>query len=164
MIETVGRQYARRGQLRVVCLRPTLIVRPEMELAYLAQLALDDPDADPPPGAGDAMGVTPYGALSATRSYVRSRDAARCFRLALDYDGADFSVFNVSAVDSIGRPETLARMQAIYGRLPDLRDADRYIRDPFAGVLSIDRTTEALAWSPEGDWRTVAQTDGGQAR
>ena len=164
VIETVARQYALRGRLRAVCLRPTLIVRPEMEPAYLAQLALDDPDRDPPPGAFGPDGVEPYGALSATRSYVRSRDAARCFRLALDYDGADFGVFNVSAVDSIGRPETLPRMQAVYGRLPDLRDADRYARDPYASVLSIDRTTEALSWSPEGDWRDVEEAVRGQAR
>ena len=155
VIETVARQYARRGRLRAVCLRPTLIVRPEMERAYLAQLALDDPDRDPPPGFVDARGVAPYGALSATRSYVRSADAARCFRLALDYEDAAFDLFNVSAVDSIGRVEALTRMERVYGRLPPVRDPERYARDPYASVLSTDRTTAALGWRPEGDWRAI---------
>ncbi len=155
VIETVARQYARRGRLRAVCLRPTLIVRPEMEPAYLAQLALDDPDRDPPAGFGAAGGVTPCGALSATRSYVRSRDAARCFRLALDYDGEDFGLFNVSALDSIGRVETLTRMAAVYGRRPQLRDAGLYAKDPCASVLSISRTADALGWMPDGDWRAI---------
>ena len=86
---------------------------------------------------------------------MRSRDAARCFRLALEYEAAAFGLFNVSAADSIGRVETLARMEQVYGRLPPLRDPDRYARDPHAGILTSDRAAAALGWRPEGDWRAV---------
>ena len=153
-IETVARHFVRRGRLDVVCLRPTLIVRPEREAAILAQLDLADPDSDPPDGAL-GTGVAPCGALSATRTYVRSKDAARCFRMALDHDGAGFDVFNVSAVDSIGREETLTRLEAVYGRLPEVRDRALYARDPYASVLDISRTRGELGWAPEGDWNSV---------
>jgi nucleoside-diphosphate-sugar epimerase len=155
-IETTARHFVRRGRLDIVCLRPTLIVRPQREAAFLAQLALPDPDSPAPDGVLGADGGAPYGALSATRSYVRSQDAARCFRLALDHDGTGFEVFNVSAIDSIGRVDTLARLSAVYGRLPELRDPARYARDPCAGVLDISRARDRLGWEPEGDWTSIA--------
>ena len=163
-IETAARHFVRRGRLDIVCLRPTLIVRPEREAAFLAQLALPDPDRDPPDEVvgtnGGANGVAPYGALSATRSYVRSQDAARCFRMALAHDGAGFEVFNVSAVDSIGRVETLERLTAVYGRLPEVRDPALYARDPYASVLDIRRTRDRLGWEPEGDWTSIVAQHG----
>ena len=154
-IETMARHFVRRGGLDIVCLRPTLIVRPEREAAILAQLALPDPDRDSPDDAVGTTGGAPYGALSATRSYVRSQDAARCFRMALDHDGAGFEVFNVGAVDSIGRVDTLARLTAVYGRLPEVRDPALYARDPHASVLDIRRARDRLGWEPEGDWTSV---------
>lgn len=155
VIETLARHFARRGKLHLVCLRPTLIVRPEREAAILAQLALPDPDDAPPADAAGPGGVRPYGALSATRTYVRSADAARGFVQALDHEGPAFDVFNVSAVDSIGRVETLARLQQVYGKLPELRDPERFARDPHASILDIGRTRDLLGWQPEGDWRSV---------
>ncbi len=155
-IETAARHFVRRGRLDIICLRPTLIVRPEREAAILAQLALPDPDSDPPEGInGGDHDTAPYGALSATRSYVRSQDAARAFRLALDHDGAGFDVFNVSAVDSIGREETLTRLRRVYGRLPEIRDPTLYEADPCASVLDIRRARERLGWEAEGDWNSV---------
>jgi len=134
------------------------------EAAFLAQLALPDPDSDPPDGVlGAPGGTAPYGALSATRSYVRSQDAARCFRLALDHDGTGFEVFNVSAIDSIGRVDTLARLSAVYGRLPELRDPVHYDRDPHASVLDISRARNRLGWAPEGDWTSIVAQHPGAA-
>jgi len=158
VIETTARYFASRGRFRAVCLRPTLIVRPEREAAIVAQLALPDPDADPPDDRpAEAAGVRPYGALSATRTYVRSADAARAFRLALDYEDADFDVFNVAAGDGIGREETLARLMRIWGRLPELRDRERWARDPYASALDAGRARERLGWEATGDWRAVAE-------
>jgi nucleoside-diphosphate-sugar epimerase len=160
-IETMARHFVRRGHLDIVCLRPTLIVRPEREAAILAQLALPDPDSDPPKGVLSASGAAPYGALSATRTYVRSQDAARAFRMALDHDGGGYDVFNVGAADGIGRVDTLARMAAVYGRLPEVRDPALYARDPHASVLDSRRARDRLGWEPEGDWTSVATEHAG---
>ncbi|TFH50656.1 MAG: NAD(P)-dependent oxidoreductase, partial [Lysobacterales bacterium] len=48
IIEVQCRSFVARARLAIVCLRPTLIVRPEREAAILAQLDLDDPDSDAP--------------------------------------------------------------------------------------------------------------------
>ena len=155
LIEVSGENLAARGALCVICLRPTLIVTPEAEPAFLAQLALPDPDAEPPPDAKVSGGAPPCGALSATRAYVRSRDVAECFRLALEYTERPFDVFNVSASDTIGRVQTLPRLAARYGRLPEVRRPEVYERDPSASVLDIERARERLGWEPTGDWRSV---------
>ena len=155
LIEITCRNLAARAPLRIVCLRPTLIVRPDSEPGILAQLVLPDPDADPPPEAAKGGGVHPCGALSATRGYVRSRDAAACFCRALDYEEQRFEVFNVSASDTIGRVQILPRLEAILGRKLDVRKPEVYERDPCASVLDISRARERLGWEPEGDWRSV---------
>ena len=155
LIEITCENLAARGSLRIVCLRPTLIVRPESEPGILAQLALPDPDADPPPEGVTGDGARPCGALSATRGYVRSRDVAECFCRALDYDGRRFDVFNVSAADTIGRVHTLPRLETMLGRRLEVRNPEVYERDPCASVLDISRARERLGWEPEGDWRSV---------
>ena len=155
LIEITCRNVAARSPLSIVCLRPTLIVRPDSEAAILAQLALPDPDSDPPPKAVTGEGTRPSGALSATRGYVRSRDVAECFCRALDYEDRAFDVFNVSAADTIGRVHTLPRLESILGRRPEVRKPEVYEHNPCASVLDISRARERLGWEPEGDWRSV---------
>lgn len=155
VIEVVCRSFVARGSLSIVCLRPTLIVRPEREAAILAQLDLDDPDADPPTNSVSNDGEAPYGALSVLRGYVRSEDAARCFRLALGYDGAPFEAFNVAAADGIGHEALIPRLEHAYGRLPELRDRAHFESDPFASILDSRRARERLGWEPRGDWNSI---------
>jgi len=147
---------ARHGRLRVLCLRPTLIVRPEKEAAILAQLELADPDAAPPPDFVATGGIKPYGALSTLRTYVRSADAARCFRLALDYDGPALDTFIVAARDTIGREATLERLAKIWGHVPELRDRAHYDGDAYASPLDARKAERLLGWRADGDWRDVA--------
>lgn len=155
IIEVQCRSFVQRGSLSIVCLRPTLIVRPEREAAILAQLDLDDPDSDAPRDLLSADGESPYGALSVLRSYVRSADAARCFRLALDYDANRFDVFNVGAVDGIGHEETIPRLERVYGRLPEIRRSEHFQSDACASVLDSSRARDRLGWEPHGDWDSI---------
>jgi nucleoside-diphosphate-sugar epimerase len=155
IIEVQCRSFVARGKLAIVCLRPTLIVRPERVAAILAQLRLEDPDSDPPPGYSPG-GETPYGALSPLRSYVRSEDAARCFRLALAFEETAFDVFNVAAADSIGRERTVARLERAYGRIPEVHSPAHFESKPYASVLDSSRARERLGWEPRGDWDSIA--------
>jgi nucleoside-diphosphate-sugar epimerase len=158
LIETMARHYVARGSLRIICLRPTLIVRPEKEVEILAQLALPDPDQDCDDLNTD--GIRPYGAMSAIRTYVRSADAARGFVAALkysaDYSARPFDIFNLAAGDGMGRPRTLERMAAVYETTPELRDRLLYQADPHASALDIRHARDHLGWQAEGDWRDVA--------
>jgi len=155
IIEVQCRSFVERGSLAIVCLRPTLIVRPEREAAILAQLALDDPDSGPPEDYESRGGESPYGALSVLRSYVRSEDAARCFRLALDYDDRPFDVFNVGAGDGIGREQTIPRLERVYGRVPELARPAYFQLDTYGSVLDSSRARDRLGWEPQGDWDSI---------
>jgi nucleoside-diphosphate-sugar epimerase len=155
IIEVQCRSFVERGSLAIVCLRPTLIVRPEREAAILAQLALGDPDSDPPENCESRVGESPYGALSVLRSYVRSEDAARCFRLALDYDDRPFDVFNVGAGDGIGREQTIPRLERVYGRVPELARPAYFQLDAYGSVLDSSRARDRLGWEPQGDWASI---------
>ncbi|NCF81583.1 MAG: NAD-dependent epimerase/dehydratase family protein [Proteobacteria bacterium] len=155
IIEVQCRSFVERGSLSIVCLRPTLIVRPEREAAILAQLNLDDPHSDAPRDLLSADGESPYGALSVLRSCVRSADAARCFRLALGYDANRFDVFNVGAVDGIGHEETIPRLERVYGRLPEIRRSEHFQSDACASVLDSSRARDRLGWEPHGDWDSI---------
>ena len=157
IIEVQCRSFVERGSLSIVCLRPTLIVRPEREAAMLAQLDLDDPDSETPQDLLSADGQSPYGALSVLRSYVRSGDAARCFRLALDYDANRFDVFNVGAVDGIGHEETIPRLERVYGRRPEIRRPEHFRSDACASVLDSSRARDRLGWEPRGDWDSIVK-------
>ena len=157
IIEVQCRSFVERGSLSIVCLRPTLIVRPEREAAILAQLDLDDPDSDAPRDPLSADGEPPYGALSVLRSYVRSGDAARCFRLALDYDANRFDVFNVGAIDGIGHEETIPRLERVYGRRPEIRRPEHFRSDACASVLDSSRARDRLGWEPQGDWDSIVK-------
>ncbi len=156
IIEVQCRSFAARGTLAIVCLRPTLIVRPEREASILAQLHLDDPDSHVPHSLHSSDGETPYGALSVLRSYVRSEDAARCFRLALDYDEKPFEVFNVGATDGIGHEKTLERLESVYGRLPEIHKPAHFRSNAYASVLDSSRARDYLGWEPCGDWDSIA--------
>ncbi len=151
-IESMARQFAREGRFTSVCLRPTLIVRPEREAAIRAQLALPDPDAAPPADFTGADDVRPYGALSPTRTYVRSADAARAFRLALDYQDQAFDVFNIAAGDTMGGEATLARLRQAWGALPEIRDPARWASMPAASTLDARRARDRLGWEAAAGW------------
>ncbi len=157
MIEDMARHFARRERMTMVCLRPTLIVRPEKEAEILAQLSLSNPDADPPKRALSRPGVTYYGALGPIRTYVRSRDAARAFRAALEYQPPHYDVINIAADDTIGRTKSLRKLDKLWGTLPKLRDPDYFDGKPLRGILDNRRARDRLHWWPESDWRDVGQ-------
>ncbi len=145
LIEAQAAWIARAGHARVTCLRPTLIMRPEMEPRFRAQLALPDPDAPPPAGADQA-----YGALAPTRSYVRSADAARAFHLALDRAGDAFDIVQIAAPDTLGRIDLLSRMHAVWGRLPTVRDPVRWVEDPSRSLFDTAKAARVLGWHGRG--------------
>ena len=97
----------------------------------------------------------PYGALSLLRGYVRSIDAARCFRLALDYDGPRFDAFNVAAADGIGHERLLPRVERAFGHAPEIRPPAHYDEDPYTSVFDCRRAHELLGWEPHGDWNSL---------
>ena len=117
--------------MSVICMRPTAVAVPSHLPTMIARMR--DPD---------------YRALA---SYVTGADAARAFRLALDYDVA-FDTLFLSADDSMSDEPTLARAERLFGHLPEVRTPDRFQNEPRASMVDANRARERLGWSPTSRW------------
>lgn len=150
LIERTAESFARRGGIgSIVCLRPTLIVRPEKLGEILAELATLSPAEGHP---GFAVDGPRYGALPAHRCFVTSRDAAAAFRAALISDTALFAAYIVAARDTLGRVDALGWVGKAYGRLPDLRDAAWFAANPAASPLDSRAAEHDLGWVARDGW------------
>ena len=160
LVETIAASFARRGAMETVCLRPTLIVRPEAVGAIVEQLAFLAARGVAALEPGDET-PQPYDGLPVLRSYVTSRDAARAFRCALEFDGLPSLVANVAAADSLGTAATLDHVRAVYGALPEVRAPARYAARPGASAIDTTRARERLGWQAEKDWPAVVTEQAG---
>jgi nucleoside-diphosphate-sugar epimerase len=131
IVEEVARGFVRAG-MSVICMRPTLVAVPSLMPELLPRS--QDPD---------------HRWLAA---YVTGVDAARAFRLALDYEDEPFDVFMLSADDSCSAEPTLERAQRLFRTLPEIRDTTRFELEPRASVVDASRAKARLGWAPASSW------------
>lgn len=153
LIERTAESFARRGGIgSIVCLRPTLVVRPEKVREILAELATLPPEQGNP---GFAVDGPRYGELPAHRCFVTSRDAAAAFRMALAAETAPFAAYVVAARDTLGGVDALRWVERAYGRSPEVRDARWFAGRPAASVLDSRAADRDLGWVATDDWAAV---------
>ena len=92
---------------------------------------------------------------------VASRDAARAFRSALEFEGLPSLVANVAAADSVGGAATLDHIRAVYGALPEVRAPANYAARPDASAIDTTRARDLLGWQAEKDWPAVVAEQAG---
>lgn len=156
MIEQMAESFARRGGIgSIVCLRPTLIVRPEKVREILAELASLSPAEGHP---GIAVDAPRYGALPAHRCFVTSRDAAAAFRAALLADTAAFARYVVAARDTLGQVDSLRWIDRLYGHRPEVRDPAWFAGNPIASPLDSRAAERDLGWVAGDDWASVVRS------
>ncbi len=136
LAETIAASIARGTGMELVVLRPVYVAFPELH-------------RDLPDRGRDPMSRNLW-------SYVTPEDAARAFALALERKTEGIETYFVAAPDTLSPIPTLDLLAARYGTLPPLRDAQRWARDPFASVISINRARAALGFEPTGNWRSLA--------
>ena len=148
--ETIARSYVRRGNLSAVCLRPTMVLFPDM-VTWAAECGLTMGPSSMSAGPAAVPEDVPL-----LPGYVLPEDAARCFRLALESTAcAAFDQFNVAATDSYALCPTLDLVAHLYGTCPELRRPDVYDADPYASHIDSSRARDVLGWTPKADWITV---------
>ena len=149
--EVTAESFGRRRRMRVICIRPTYIMFPELvpTIAARTQGLLVSPDTAHPDPAFTAALKEP---LSLLRCYVEPRDVARLFRLALEHVGAPYGVFYGSAADSFEPQPTLSYFERRYGTLPEIRKPWVYERNPYAAAVDCSRAHDVLGWTPTSDW------------
>jgi UDP-glucose 4-epimerase len=144
LAENMCETFSRRSGMEVVCLRPPLILRDETVYNLIKVTA--EAEGTPPPPAVSNPDWQPRKVLSDSRAYVTSRDAARCFRAAIEADIDRFGIFNVMAPDTYSALPTLEVLRREYGAAPDIRDNRRFTPDSRSTIYEIDRTREVLGW------------------
>lgn len=135
VVEDVARGFAHGGGISITCLRPVAVVV-ESNLQRAVERA-----ADP--------------AHRWLAAYVTGEDTGRAFAAALDYD-APFDAMFIAATDSASPVPTLARLGALYGATPPVRDPEWFGRDPRASPIDATRAKQRLGWRPTSTWPEVA--------
>ena len=152
LIERTARSFARRGGIAsIVCLRPTLIVRPVKVPEILAELGtLAAEDGNP----GFTVDAPHYGGLPLIRSYVTSRDAAAAFRAAVLAETPAFATYLIAARDTLGRVATLDFLSRVQNMRPPVRDAD-WFSPPHASPIDTRAAERDLGWVAADQWPDV---------
>lgn len=156
LIERTAESFARRGAIgSIVCLRPTLVARPEKTPEMLAELATLTREEGHP---GVPVDAPLYGGLPLLRTYVTSRDAAAAFRAALTAETGRYGVYLVAARDTMGRVDPLAHAERRLGSLPAVRDRAWFETGAARSVLDTRAAERDLGWVARDDWAEVVRS------
>lgn len=147
LVEEMCRAFSRRSDMTVVCLRPPLILRDDA-VYNLIKVTAESEGTSPPPQVTNTNWL-PRKVLSDSRAYVTSRDAARCFRAAIEAKIDRFGIFYVMAPDTYSALPTLEVLRREYGADPDIRDNELFKPGSRSTIYEIDSTREVLGWSAE---------------
>lgn len=136
--EQIAHAYHRRSGLRVCCIRPPLVVRPEYYQTFIREMIRE------PTSWSETLFV-----------YVDVRDLAVAFRMVLEAPAnlIQDEVFNVVADDALAT-EPLAEL------LPRLDPALGVMAAALTGrqgMISGERIRQVLGWRPAYSWRDVLE-------
>ena len=149
LCESIGQNFARRGDLSIVCLRPTEVTFPEMIADMTSRL-----NSEISLGARTVTRTwEDRFALAISRAYVRPDDMARMVRLALEVETKRYEVFWASAAGTYAPQPTLELLRDLHGSLPEVRRPRLYEDIPNAAVFDISAARERLGWEPTGSWK-----------
>lgn len=150
MGEEMGRSFAARGKLEIVCLRPVFVAYPEMYDEIRARSKSPSTYVGTPAGGPSHAGGGPCW------HHVDPRDAARAFRLALDLKNVKFDRFFLCANVTLNPQPTLERLEAVLGKLPPVRKPEIYQANPFAPLYDLSHSRDVLGFDAEYDARSVS--------
>lgn len=134
IVEQMGDAFVRRGT-EVLCLRPTLVMFPEIIDGVMARA--NDPH------------------LRTMFYYVTPEDTAEAFRLALDAKKPTPGAYFITADDSCHPGPTRDWLRDRYGWAPPAVDDARYRDNPRASVFSNRRARDVLGFAPSGNWLEI---------
>ena len=132
MGEVMAESFARRGDLEVVVLRPTLILMPGWEEYVVEARGKDEPNL---------------------WSYVLVWDVAAAVQLALTRETGPFAAFYISAADTFSPEPTLTFMQREFGTIADIRRPELFEESPHSAIWDISEAERILGFVPSYDWR-----------
>lgn len=133
--ETMGRSFARRGEIEVVSLRPLAVILPETLGGYI-----DFVDA---PGRHWLF------------YYITAEDLARAFKAAIEVPGISGESFFIGADDSSHPRPTLDWAAEVLGALPAATDRAHYRTHSRASVFGNAKAKRLLNWAPTSHFEAM---------
>lgn len=133
LMENMAASFVRRGDIQVVCLRPMMVLIPENIAPTIAR-------------ADDQSSRWLF-------YYITPEDCARAFEAALRATHISSGNFFITAQDSCRAEPTLQWVERVLGKLPEIRDKERYVRDPYASIFSGDKARQELDFVAESRWQ-----------
>ncbi len=152
--EVIAQAFSRRSAMEVLCLRPAFIVR-DPAVYGLAKLIAAADGTRPPAPAADPAWEPQRKERPGSRSFVSPRDAARCFRAALEAEVPEFDIFHVVAADTYSDLDTIEVVRREFGNDPEIRAPELYAIEPRASIYDITHTRDVLGWEPRERWSDV---------
>jgi nucleoside-diphosphate-sugar epimerase len=152
--EKIARRFSALGDMEVICLRPCLVMQPDIVYAIAAAAAKADGSAPPPPASHPSwrpVGGPPGG----SRAFVDPRDVAQAFHGAVEAKGISWGVFFVTASDIYGALPTVQVIDRALGAVPETGAGDNYGPQSRSTIYDISATHRALDWSPQWNWADV---------
>jgi nucleoside-diphosphate-sugar epimerase len=143
--ETVGQCFARRGHVKVVCLRPAFVVFPDLVIATALALSEQDGVKWPYDLPQDSDGLNEP--LTATRSFIAPEDAADSFVAAARSNlSSSWQLYFAVAPWSMSQQPTLERAQTM--RIPTrvVLDPSRYRATSNTSMFSSKLAEQELGW------------------
>jgi UDP-glucose 4-epimerase len=153
--EVIARSFGSRGDMDVICLRPSWVLFPEAVRRVMAAQLSADTTSGSPPGVPAPSGRHRE-PLPVLRSWVDPEDAARAFRLALEREQSPSQVFVITAAETFEPEATLPYLARVYGALPEIRKPEVYARNPRASAFDISHAREILGWNPSVGWAELS--------
>lgn len=148
--EEMCRSFTLRGKLEIIALRPVFVAYPEMYGEIRARSRSPETYKGTPAGGPSSAGGGPCW------HHVDPRDAARAFRLALEMPYRGFDRFFVCSNVTLHPEPTLQRLERVIGRLPEIRNAEIFAKNPHAPLYDLSRSREVLGFDAQFDARAVS--------
>jgi len=151
--EQIAHRFAAQG-MQVICLRPTLVMQPEIIYDVAKMVAQSDGTPLPSP-ASHPQWRSLRETISGSRAFVDPRDAATAFRAAVQTPDVPFGIFYVSNPETCSALPTLTLVEREFGIRPTVKDASLYASRVRASLYDIGPTVEQLGWHPIHHWDSI---------
>ena len=151
-VEVLSHGIAARGQIEVICLRPSLVAQADIVYSIACKSAAADDLEPPPPAQGEGWREV-LEQLSPSRAFVSPQDVARAFRAALAAPAIRFGIFFVTSSDTCTALPTVESVTRGFDTAPELRRPAIYADNPRASAYDIATTRDVLGWEPRDNWQ-----------
>lgn len=151
--EKIARRFATR-EMQVICLRPTLVMQPEI-VYDVAKLNAQAEGTTMPPEASHPTWRSLGESIAGSRAFIDPRDAAAAFKAALEVEDIAWGIYFIAASESYSLLPTMTVLERELGVQTEIEGAEQYAADSRRCMYDILSTEDQLGWKPVHHWEAI---------